>query len=186
VAHRDFAAARPNAGHLTLARWEAAGRLHGVITQNIDGLHQDAGSRRVLELHGTARFIRCLDCGARYPADGLVRQFEESRAVPPCPQCHGGLLKHATISFGQALDPDVLGAASAWAESCDLCLALGSSLVVEPAASLPRLALNRGARLVIINVQPTPLDKMADAVLHSPLGETLGYIDEALQPMQGS
>src|SRR5262245_28954992 len=107
IAHVDFAQARLNDGHRVLAAWESAGKLTRVITQNIDGLHQDAGSRRVVELHGTAREIGCLSCGKRSPADPWVRHFVETQAVPDCPDC-GGLLKHATISFGQALDESVL------------------------------------------------------------------------------
>src|SRR5262245_40094910 len=107
IAHADFAQAQPNDGHRVLAAWESAGKLTRVITQNIDGLHQEAGSRRVVELHGTAREIGCLSCGKRSPADPWVRHFVETQAVPDCPEC-GGLLKHATISFGQALDESVL------------------------------------------------------------------------------
>src|SRR5262245_23335285 len=100
--HRDFANAQPNAGHKVLANWEAAGRIRGVVTQNIDGLHQMAGSQNVLELHGTARQAACLDCRARYDIEPLVQKFLADDQVPDCPQC-GGLLKHATISFGQSL-----------------------------------------------------------------------------------
>jgi NAD-dependent deacetylase len=179
-AHGDFAAARPNAGHLALARWEQAGRLRGVITQNIDGLHQAAGSRRVLELHGTARHIGCLDCGARQPADALVQRFLRTNEVPACDRC-GGLLKHATVSFGQSLPEQVLADATAWSREADLFLAIGSSLVVHPAAGLPLLAKRAGARLAIVNRDETPLDGLADAVVREPIGEVLGRIDSALQ-----
>jgi len=172
IAHVDFADARPNAGHRILADWEAAGKLAGVITQNIDGLHQEAGSRRVLELHGTAREIGCLFCGHRSPADPWVRQFVETEVVPQCPDC-GGLLKHATISFGQPLDEAVLEEALRLSRGCDLFLALGSSLVVHPAAGMPALAKEKGARLVIINRDPTPLDGLADLVIREAIGETL-------------
>jgi NAD-dependent deacetylase len=177
--HREFGPAQPNAGHQVLARWEAAGRIRGVITQNIDGLHQIAGSQRVLELHGTARQAACLDCRARYDIEPLVAQFLAEDRVPDCPQC-GGRLKHATISFGQMLPPNVLMEASRWSREADLMLAIGSSLVVTPAADLPRIAKERGARLVIINRDPTPLDSSADAVLRGSIGEVLISIDAAL------
>jgi NAD-dependent deacetylase len=177
--HRDFASATPNAGHQVLARWEAAGRIRGVITQNIDGLHQLAGSQQVLELHGTARQAGCLDCGARFDIEPLVAQFQSSGAAPNCPQCNGRL-KHATISFGQMLPADVLREATRWSREADLMLAIGSSLVVTPAADLPRVANSSGARLVIINRDPTPLDAIADAALRGSIGETLSAIDSRL------
>lgn len=180
VAHRDFVSSQPNIGHRMLARWEEQGRLRGVVTQNIDGLHQLGGSRQVLELHGTAREIACLSCQARYEADAMVRRFLEEDAVPECPSC-GGLLKHATISFGQTLDPQVLEQAANWAAEAELLLAMGSSLVVEPAASLPRLTKENAGRLVIINRDATSQDRSADAVIHASIGETLSAIDEALQ-----
>ncbi len=168
-AHRDFADASPNVTHRRLAEWETAGLLRGVITQNIDGLHQNAGSNSVLELHGTARWIACLDCDWRESADRLVAEFQTTQSVPACPTC-GGLLKHATVSFGQSLPGDTLRTAAQWANSCDLFLALGSSLVVEPAASLPRMARENGAKLVIINRDQTPLDAIANLVINAPLG----------------
>lgn len=178
--HADFASARPNRGHVTLAKWESRGRMRGVITQNIDGLHQLGGSQQVLELHGTAREVACLDCGYRVNSDGPVRDFLATEQVPDCPRC-GGLLKHATISFGQSLSPKILDEAAAWAEAADVFLALGSSLVVTPAAELPRLAKQRGAKLVIINRDATPLDEIADVVLHSALGESLVHVDSLLE-----
>lgn len=177
--HRDFAAAQPNAGHQVLARWEAAGRIRGVITQNIDGLHQLAGSRRVLELHGTARQAACLNCSDRFDINPLVAEFLQTDQVPDCPTC-GGLLKHATISFGQSLPADVLMEASRLTREADLLLAIGSSLVVTPAANLPVIAKEHGARLVIVNRDPTPIDFRADAVLREPIGALLTAIDSAL------
>jgi len=177
--HEEFGSARPNVGHQALARWETIGRLRGVITQNIDGLHQLAGSREVLELHGTARAIACLDCGARYDADAVVREFLHRGEVPSCPSCDG-LLKHATVSFGQMLPADVLQKAFGYSRQSDLFLAMGSSLVVEPAASLPPRAKEYGARLVIINREPTPQDELADVVVHASIGETLAEIDRQL------
>jgi NAD-dependent deacetylase len=176
--HREFADAQPNAGHKVLAGWEAAGLVRGVITQNIDGLHQLAGSSRVLELHGTARQAACLDCAARYDIEPLVATFLENPCVPDCPSC-GGRLKHATISFGQMLPHDVLMEATRWSRDADLMLAIGSSLVVTPAADLPRVAKERGARLVIVNRDPTPLDPIADTVLRGTISDVLSAVAAA-------
>ena len=176
VAHRDFADSQPNLGHTLLAQWQAAGNLQAVITQNIDGLHQLAGSTRVIELHGTARQIACLQCEQRYDAEPIVKQFLDTDQVPSCDQC-GGMLKHATISFGQSLQPEVLESATTLARTADLLLVLGSSLVVEPAASLPRLAKQQGARVVIVNRDETPQDATADQVFHESIGATLETIN---------
>lgn len=178
--HRGFVDSQPNAGHTVLAHWESTGRLRAVITQNIDGLHQLAGTSKVLELHGTARVIACLACHARFDADPLVQQFLQDDRVPACPQCRG-LLKHATISFGQQLPEAVLQEAIGLSQTADLYLAIGSSLVVEPAASLPRLAQQSGSRLVIVNREATPQDDLADAVLREPIGIALTAIDRALR-----
>jgi NAD-dependent deacetylase len=177
--HVDFAAAEPNVAHRTFANWEHSGRIRGVITQNIDGLHQIAGSLNVLELHGTAREVACLECGERYDAESMLRQFEESQTVPRCTQC-GGLTKHATISFGQSLSPRILQSAIHWARDADVFLVIGSSLVVTPAAELPALAKESGSRLVIINREPTPLDGIADEVIRGTIGETVQRIHECL------
>ncbi|MFO0945334.1 MAG: Sir2 family NAD-dependent protein deacetylase [Planctomycetota bacterium] len=185
ISHQDFARAEPNVGHQVLAEWEHDETLQAIITQNIDGLHQLAGSRHVVELHGTARAIECLDCGQRFEVDPLVQRFLEKDEVPPCPVCQGRL-KHATISFGQALVPEVLEEALSLAQGSDLFLAMGSSLVVEPAASLPWLAKRNGARLVILNRDPTPLDQIADLALHVPLGLTLSSISGALRRYRAS
>lgn len=178
--HPDFAAAQPNVGHLTLSRWEKEGRLRGVITQNIDGLHQAAGSQQVLELHGTARWVACLTCEARFDAGEMVEKFRITGQPPDCPVC-GGLMKHATVSFGQSLPAEVLEQAVEWSCEADLFLAIGSSLVVHPAAGLPAIAKERGARLVIINREPTPLDRVADLVIRSSIGQTLDEIARLLQ-----
>ncbi len=180
LAAGDFERAEPNAGHRVIAGWEQRGRIVGVITQNIDGLHQQAGNRRVLELHGTARWIACVDCQARFEPMPLIEEFRENQAVPPCPTC-GGRLKSATISFGQALPSDVLDESVALAEASDLFFAIGSSLVVHPAAGLPELARRAGARLVIINRDPTDLDSAAHAVIREPIGSTLTQIDQATE-----
>lgn len=179
LTHHEFVRSAPNTGHRILAQWGQEGRLQAVITQNIDGLHQLAGSDPVLELHGTAREVSCLDCAARFPADPWVEYFETQERVPDCPEC-GGQLKHATISFGQVLPADVLQQAVELARGAELMLAMGSSLVVEPAASLPRIARQRGARLVIINRDPTPLDGWADVVLNTSIGDALATVERQL------
>ena len=184
ISHQDFSQSLPTAGHQVLARWEAAGRLRTVITQNIDGLHQQAGNREVIELHGTARAIVCLDCQARFDAGPLVEAFLAHDSVPLCPECEEGRLKHATISFGQSLAPDVLEAAIEESQRADLFFALGSSLVVQPAAHLPVLAKQGGARLVLINRDATPLDDVADAVVRQSIGETLSTLDAQLAEAQ--
>ncbi len=179
-AHRDYAAAQPNDGHRVIAKWEKSGRIVGVITQNIDGLHQLAGNERVLELHGTARQVLCQDCKACFDAGPLVEDFLKTDSVPTCRECAAGRLKHATISFGQSLSQDVLQQAVQWSEQADLFLAIGSSLVVSPAADLPRIAKQNGSRLVIINRDETPLDTIADEVIREPIGATLTTIARSI------
>ena len=159
-----FAQARPNAAHAVLARLEAEGRMLGVITQNIDGLHQDAGSRKVVELHGTNRRVECLGCGRTGPAAEAQERLLAGEDVPTCAGC-GGPLKAATISFGQALRPEVLEEAFALAREADLLLVLGSSLVVYPAAAIPETVAAQGAPMIIINREPTPLDALAAVAL---------------------
>lgn len=181
--HPEFLNASPNIAHLALARWEQTGLLRGVITQNIDGLHQVAGSRNILELHGTAREVSCLDCKARYDADPMVTRFNQTGEVPRCSKC-GGITKHATISFGQALAPEVLQEAVAWSREADFYIAMGSSLVVNPAAGLPEIAKKNGARLVIINRDPTPLDSLADLVIRTSIGEAFEKIEKALSSIR--
>ncbi|MBV9291644.1 MAG: hypothetical protein JO222_04275, partial [Frankiales bacterium] len=166
--------AEPNAGHRALVELEKTGRLFALVTQNIDELHQRAGSSRttVIEIHGTIHWAECLTCGIRTPMTDELARVDAGEEDPPCAQC-GGILKSATISFGQPLDPDVLDAAARAAGTCDLFLAVGTSLTVQPAAGLCELAAANGARLVIINAQPTPYDDLADAVLREPIGEIL-------------
>ncbi|WP_145062994.1 SIR2 family NAD-dependent protein deacylase [Adhaeretor mobilis] len=178
--HREFADAQPNDGHRVIGQWERDGTIRGVVTQNIDGLHQMGGNREVLELHGTARQILCQDCGARYEAGPLVAEFLETDRVPECGKCATGRLKHATISFGQSLPADVLREAAQWCRQTDLLLAIGSSLVVSPAADLPATAVRNGARLVIINRDTTPLDSLADEVIRESIGTTLMAINACL------
>lgn len=178
--YSELQRAKPNRGHQALAGLEAAGKLVAVITQNIDGLHQIAGSHRVLELHGTSRHCVCLNCEARYDPEGIQKRLEEGEEIPLCEKC-GGFLKSATVSFGQPLPVDVLSEAIDLCAKTDLMIALGSSLVVEPAASLPLRSKDHGARLVIINKSQTPLDGIADIVLHEPIGEVLTQVVRRLQ-----
>ncbi len=174
-----FAAARPNAGHLALARLEAQGRLRAVITQNIDELHQRAGSRRVLEVHGTAMKVHCLSCDRRYTSEAIQVRLEAGEQEPACDDC-GGILKSMTVSFGQDLPADTWAEAIELARTCDCFLAMGSSLVVHPAAGLPEMARANGARFIILNRDPTPLDDIADLVLRAPIGPTLQRVTARL------
>ena len=166
--------AEPGPGHRALVALERTGRLRAIATQNIDGLHRAAGSDPglVLELHGTLREAACLSCGRRTPMREALDRVEAGEPDPPCLAC-GGLQRSATIAFGQSLDPDVLAAATAAARDADLFMAVGTSLTVQPAANLCAVALDTGARLVIVNAQPTPYDTFAAAVLSAPIGEVL-------------
>jgi NAD-dependent deacetylase len=164
--------AEPNAGHRALVDIEKTGKLVAVVTQNIDGLHQRAGSTDVIEVHGTVHWAECLNCRARTPMADQLARVEAGHPDPACNEC-GGILKSATISFGQRLDNDVLDAAARAAATCDLFLAVGSSLSVRPAAGLCDVAVEAGARLVVINAEPTPYDDIAAAVLREPIGEIL-------------
>jgi NAD-dependent deacetylase len=162
----------PNAGHRALARLEASGRLLGIITQNVDGLHQAAGCppARVVELHGSARWVVCVGCGRRASYAEVARDLNGT--APPCGAC-GGLLKTETVSFGEPLDPARLARALQWCEAADLLLVLGTSLQVEPAASLPEIVRSRGRPVVVVNRTPTPWDRSASLVLRSDVGATL-------------
>jgi len=164
--------AAPNRAHLALATLEKNGPLKAVITQNIDGFHQLAGSKRVLELHGNTRRISCLSCGKQYTMDEVYQQLE-TELPPPCGVC-SGMLKPEVVFFGESLPPGVLSEAQAESSQCDLFMVIGSSLVVQPAASLPVVAKQTGAKLVIINKDPTPLDTYADLVFHNRASEVLG------------
>lgn len=171
--------AEPGPAHRALAALESRGRLHALLTQNIDGLHQRAGSspEAVVELHGTIFGAECLGCGWRGTMREVLARVESGEADPPCLLC-GGVLKSATVSFGQQLDPAVLERARTEAERADVFLAAGSSLSVQPAAGLCRVAARAGARLVVLNGEPTPYDDLADAVLREPLGELLPRLVE--------
>jgi NAD-dependent deacetylase len=166
--------ARPNSGHRALVRLEELGKLHTLITQNVDGLHQKAGSspERVVEIHGTIREVVCLSCGERLPMEHALERVRAGESDPPCRRC-GGILKSATISFGQALVAEDLARAERAARACDLLLAVGSTLGVFPIAGVVPVARGCGARIVIVNGAPTEMDGLADAVLRGPIGELL-------------
>ncbi|MGH3343162.1 MAG: SIR2 family NAD-dependent protein deacylase [Carbonactinosporaceae bacterium] len=167
-------AAIPNAGHRALVDLERCGRLRAIVTQNIDELHQRAGSSAdlVIEVHGTVFWAECLTCEIRTPMPEVLARVVAGEADPACLAC-GGVQKSATISFGQPLRPDVFETAYRAVLGCGLLLVAGSSLQVQPAASLCQVAADNGARLVILNAEPTPYDDMADAVLREPIGEVL-------------
>jgi len=175
--HHPAWEARPNAGHRALVHLERAGKLRALITQNIDGLHQAAGSspERVLELHGTIHRCRCLECGYETPMQEQLDRVRAGELDPPCARC-GGIQRSATVAFGQSLDPTVLRAARAAAEACDVFLVVGTSLRVSPASHLCADALRAGARLVIVNAEPTEYDRAAAAVLRGPIGDVLPAI----------
>ncbi len=177
----QVATAKPNAAHRALVEMERMGILLGIITQNFDGLHHDAGSQpeRVVELHGTSREAACTLCGVRSSMRDLQRRIDAGETDPTCSLC-GGYMKTATILFGQRVPENVLAHAKAMANECDLFLVIGSSLQVTPAAALPRLALVRDVPLIIVNLQPTPLDDYADVILRAKAGEALPPIVTAL------
>jgi len=170
-------AARPNAGHAAIAELERRGKLHALITQNIDGLHQKAGSspERVIEVHGTVHAVVCLSCGWKGPMQATLDRVRKGEADPPCSRC-GGILKSDTISFGQALVPEVIDRAMNAAAEADLFVSVGTSLQVYPIAGAVPAAKRAGARVVILNAQPTPFDGIADAVLRGAIGEVLPRI----------
>ncbi len=175
VIDRDFKAARPNRGHRALAALIERGTMSAIITQNIDGLHQASGvsDAKVIELHGNSTYAACLDCKKRYELEPIFEAFERDETLPVCGAC-GGLVKTATISFGQSMPAAAMDRAEEETLACDLFIALGSSLVVYPAAAFPVLAKRNGAKLVIVNREPTDQDGAADLVLHAEIGNTLG------------
>ena len=164
--------ALPNAGHRALAELESRGRLRALITQNIDGLHQRAGNRNVIELHGTTVKVECLACDSRISMDKAVARVRDGDPAPECERC-GGLLKPATVSFGQAMPAIPLEAAAEASRNCEIFLAIGSSLVVYPAAAMPEWAQQNGATLIILNRTPTPLDGIADLIINDEIGKAL-------------
>jgi NAD-dependent deacetylase len=187
-ARRDHPAwrAEPNRAHTARAGLARSGLVTSVITQNIDGLHQKAGTPadRVIELHGTMFSVMCVSCGDRSPMAGALARVDAGEDDPPCPRC-GGILKSATVMFGQPLDPDVFTRAGRAAAACDVFLAVGSTLTVEPAASLCRVAVAAGAALVIVNRDPTPYDPLAAQVIRDPIGEAVPRIARQLRDGTG-
>jgi NAD-dependent deacetylase len=170
-----FRAAEPNRGHRAVAKLVERGKVSAIITQNIDGLHQASGipAGKIIELHGNTTYAACLDCYERYELDDIRVAFERDGASPRCRRCHG-FIKTATISFGQAMPQAEMRRAELETRAADLFIVLGSSLVVYPAAGFPEVAKRNGAALVIINREPTGLDRIADLVLNRSIGETLG------------
>ncbi len=166
--------ARPGPGHEALAELERKGRLDTLVTQNIDGLHQRAGNspEKVVEVHGTAHDVMCMSCGERAPMERALERVRAGEEDPECRSC-GGILKSATISFGQQLEPEVIARAQQAAQACDCFLAVGTSLGVYPVAYLPELALANGATLVIVNGEPTPYDPHAHAAIHDQIRDVL-------------
>ncbi|MFE7956175.1 NAD-dependent deacetylase [Streptomyces sp. NPDC057413] len=166
--------AEPNAAHRAVVELERSGVPVRVITQNVDGLHQRAGmpDRKVLELHGSAHGVVCTRCHAHGSMDDALARVDAGEDDPPCREC-GGILKSATVMFGERLDPIVLGQAVAISKACQVFVAVGSSLQVQPAAGLAGVAADHGARLVIVNAEPTPYDELADEVVREPIGTAL-------------
>jgi NAD-dependent deacetylase len=171
---------QPNAGHHALVELERRHKLHLLVTQNIDGLHTDAGTSpdRIVEIHGTFREVGCLDCGERGPMSDALDRVRAGEVDPSCRRC-GGILKSATISFGQSLVQEDLIRSNNAAQECDLMLAIGSTLSVFPIADVVPLAKNSGARVVILNAQPTEMDFLADAVIRGSIGEVLPRLVES-------
>ncbi len=172
----QFGGAKPCRGHRAIASLYRSGKVPAVITQNIDNLHQASGiaPEHVVELHGNTTFASCLDCNARYELSWVRQRMDAANGcAPDCPAC-GGFIKTATVSFGQAMPDSAMRRAQDLAQSCDLFLAIGSSLVVWPAAGFPLIAKRNGARLIIVNREPTEFDEIADLVVHEDIGTVLG------------
>ena len=174
--------AKPNAGHFAVAQLERLGKLEALITQNVDGLHQAAGNsaEKVIEIHGTIHEVSCLKCGDRAPMERALERVRAGEEDPPCRSC-GGILKSATISFGQSLIEDDLARSQRVAEDCDLLLAVGSTLGVYPAAGAVPIAQQAGARIVILNAEPTELDHLADVLLRGSISQILPQLVAAAQ-----
>jgi NAD-dependent deacetylase len=168
-------AARPNPGHYALAALEAAGRLIAIVTQNTDGLHQESGCSRVLELHGSSRTVQCLDCGVREPRAAVQARLAV-QLPPKCQACGGVFLKPTVVLFGEPLPVAAVQDAFALAREADVMVVVGSSLVVHPAADIPLAAVRSGATLIIINAEPTPFDSLAEVVIHGRAAEVLPEI----------
>jgi len=169
--------AQPNAGHEAVSRWVNSGKVTAVITQNVDGLHQRSGvpDSQVIELHGNSTYAACLECGKRYELAVIRKNFEVAEELPVCDSC-SGIIKTATISFGQSMPVREMQLAEEQVLACDLFIAIGSSLVVYPAAGFPLMAKRNGAKLVIINREPTDLDPACDLVLNTEIGVTVSAV----------
>jgi NAD-dependent deacetylase len=168
-------AAKPNPGHMALAALEEAGHLVAIVTQNTDGLHQDSGAQRVIELHGSGRKVQCLECGAIESRQDV--QDRLSLEMPPrCRACGGALLKPTVVLFGEPMPVEALALARELAEKADVMLVVGTSLVVYPAAEIPLVAVRAGAPMIVINAEPTPFDPLAEVVIHGRSGEVLPEI----------
>ena len=170
---------KPNAGHHALAELQRRGHLAGVVTQNVDGLHLEAGSNPVIELHGSTRESACQWCGRSWPTQAIVERCEHGEHAPDCPDCEGPI-KTKTVSFGQSMPREPMQRAADLTMAADLYIAIGSTLLVEPAASFPRIAKQSGASLVILNNAETPLDDQADLVLRAQISETLQAVLQRL------
>lgn len=177
----EMMAKRPNVGHHALVQFEHAGKLLAIVTQNIDGLHQEAGNspERVVELHGSTHRVRCLSCGRVWSGEAVQERLDAGERDPRCPVC-GGVLRVATILFGESLPERELRTAFAVAQACDLMLVVGSSLVVNPAARIPVIAKQGGSPLIIINRTPTPIDHLADVAIEAEAGPSLHLIANAV------
>lgn len=175
VIDRDMQRALPNRGHRAVAALVKSGACNTVITQNIDGLHQASGipEENIVELHGNGTYAKCLECDLRHELEPIFEAFNRDETLPTCRRC-GGLVKTATVSFGQSMPPDAMRRAERATLNCDLFIVLGSSLVVHPAAGFPAYAKQHGAQLVIINREATDQDPIADLVVHQEIGPTLG------------
>jgi NAD-dependent deacetylase len=177
--HRDV---KPNPAHYSIAELEELGVVKAVITQNVDGLHQKAGSKKVIELHGNLRYAVCMSCGHKIALEDAVEQFKRSRSAPRCPKC-GGLLKPDVVFFGEPLPYGALKAAFEEAERADAVMVVGSSLVVTPAAYVPLRAKEGGAKLIIVNLERTSMDNLADVIIRGKAGEILPKIVTRLKEM---
>lgn len=172
-------AAKPNPAHEALARLESEGHISAVATQNTDGLHQDSGSKRVIELHGSGRMVECLDCGHREPRS-VVQKRLEVEMPPRCVSCGGTLLKPTVVLFGEPMPQAAVQEAFRLARQADVMLVVGSSLVVFPAAEVPLVAVRAGAAMIVINAEPTPVDRLAEIVIQGRAGEVLPEILRAM------
>ncbi len=175
IIDKDMQKALPNRGHRAVAHLVDSGKCQTVITQNIDGLHQDSGipDQNVVELHGNGTYASCLQCSLRHELEPIFEAFNRDNTLPVCRHC-GGIVKTATVSFGQAMPEEAMRLSERSTLSCDLFIVLGSSLVVFPAAAFPQIAKQNGAKLVIVNREATDQDRIADLVVHQEIGQVLG------------